>query len=225
MWDFPDPRIVGTRLFARGCDDAAGVASLVALLDEACRLRLRNGFHVLLTRAEESGFLGAIGACRARTLPEGSVVVTVEASQALPGAAHGNGPIIRVGDRVSIFSPNVTRALVEVARDLQRRRPDFRCQRKLMDGGMCESSIYMEYGYPAGGLSLPLGNYHNIGPCARRLRAEFIDVRDYENLIRLHVAIAQGFRSNRRDGRKSLKRYERLFLRNRPLLRHPRRGR
>jgi len=45
MWDFPDARLVGNRLVARGCDDVAGVANLVALLDDAVRGGLRTDFR------------------------------------------------------------------------------------------------------------------------------------------------------------------------------------
>jgi hypothetical protein len=41
-----------------------------------------------------------------------------------------------------------------------------------------------------GGLCLPLGNYHNIGP-NRKVRPEFVSVSDLEGLLELTVAAAR----------------------------------
>ena len=48
-------------------------------------------------------------------------------------------------------------------------------------------------GYPAAGMCLPLGNYHNMGP-GGKIRPERIDLGDFESLVKLLVATA-------RDGR------------------------
>ena len=42
MWDLPDPRISGKRIHARGCDDIAGCAALLASLDTLVRRRARR---------------------------------------------------------------------------------------------------------------------------------------------------------------------------------------
>jgi putative aminopeptidase FrvX len=219
MWDFPDARLVGNRIVARGCDDVSGVASLLALLDDAVRARLRTGFQVLLTRAEEAGFMGAIAAARDRLLPRDAVIVAVENSKALPGARIGDGPIIRVGDQAAVFTPRLTAFLTHVAQELARRKKkSFRWQRKLMDGGICESSAYMEYGYESGGLCLPLGNYHNVAPDRRTLRAEYVDINDFENLIALYRAVVERFEDYEKLGGAFRKHCEGLFRRNRDLL-------
>jgi endoglucanase len=218
MWDFPDARLIGNKLVARGCDDVAGVASLLAFLEDAVRARLRTGFQVLLTRAEEAGFMGAIAAARGRLLPESAVIVAVENSKALPGARIGDGPIVRVGDLVAAFTPRVTAFLTRAAQELASRDQSFRYQRKLMDGGICESSAYMAYGYEAGGLCLPLGNYHNVARDRRRLRAEYVDARDFENLVALYRVVVERFDDYEKDDGAFRKRCERLFRRNRDLL-------
>lgn len=217
MWDFPDPRVAGTRLHARGCDDVAGAASLICLLDDACRRKEKRAFHVFLTRAEEPGFLGAIGACRTRTLPKDAVIVAVETSKELPGARQGDGPIVRVGDRTAIFSPTVSDYLSAVARDLAKREPRFRAQRKLMDGGTCESAVYVAYGYEAGGLCLALGNYHNIAAGGRALKAEYIDTRDFDNLVRLYRATVEAFDRYGRTAAGFRQSIEKRFAQNRGL--------
>ena len=221
MWDFPDARLAGNKLVARGCDDVAGVASLLALLDDAVRAKLRTGFQVLLTRAEEAGFMGAIGAAREKLLPQDAVIVAVENSKALPGARIGDGPIIRVGDLVATFTPRLTAFLTRTAQELASRDKTFRYQRKLMDGGICESSAYMEYGYEAGGLCLALGNYHNVAPNRRSLRAEYVDARDFERLVALYLAVVERFESYEKFDGAFRKRCEGLFRRNRDLLEKP----
>ena len=211
MWDFPDARVVGTRIVARGCDDVGGVASLVALLDEAVRRRMPGNFHVLLTRAEEWGFVGAIAACKSASLPSGAVVISVETSKELPTARQGEGPIIRVGDRASIFTPDVTDLLVRAAQSVRQADPTFKFQRRLMDGGICEAPVFTESGYPAGGLCLALGNYHNVTPDGKDIGAEYIDARDFAGLVRLYLAVVETHHRPRPKRSSFRERWETIF--------------
>jgi len=189
-WDLPGfrrSRRDPDRIETRAADDLAGVASILALLDAVDRIdpARRVDVRALLTRAEEVGFVGAVAAARARRLPRGARVVVIEASKALPDAPQGAGPILRVGDRTSIFDDGLTRWLDRVGAALagpSGRR--FRFQRKLMDGGTCESTAFQQYGYRCAALCLPLGNYHNMGPRGR-IAVETIRLSDAVGLVRL----------------------------------------
>jgi len=211
MWDFPAPFVRGSRLYARGHDCVCGVAAVACVLDEAVRRELEGQFVAFFTRAEEGGFLGAIGAARSRSLPKKTVLIPIETSMALPTARLGDGVVIRVGDRSSIFTPWVTDWLCAAAARLAGRKRNFRCQRRLMDGGTCESSVYTSYGYEAGGLCLPLGNYHNVDWKRMRLGPERIDLGDFEGLVLLLLELAADRKSPRGAGRR--KRWEDLFAR------------
>ena len=59
---------------------------------------------------------------------------------------------------------------------------------------MCSSDLYR-----VGGLCLPLGNYHNIGP-GLKPRAEYVSVADLEALVKLTVAAAARWREFGRTG-------------------------
>jgi hypothetical protein len=59
-----------------------------------------------------------------------------------------------------------------------------------MDGGSCEATAFAAYGYRVGGLCLPLGNYHNIGP-GKRPAAEFVGASDLVGLVALTVEAAR----------------------------------
>jgi putative aminopeptidase FrvX len=191
MWDFPETSIRDGLIYARGHDCVIGVAALASLLDEAWRQKLPGSFHAMFTRCEEGGFLGAIGAARSGTLPAGTVIVSLEASRALPNAPIGGGAVIRVGDRASIFSPHVSAWLWQTAGGLAKKDRNFKAQRRLMDGGTCESSVYASYGYETGGLCIPLGNYHNVDWEKRRLGAEFVSAADYVSMVKLLLALAR----------------------------------
>ena len=194
MWDFPDPRMRGTRLYARGHDDVTGVAAIVSLLDTACRRKDQAEFYAFFTRAEESGFLGAIGASRDATLPRRCRIIALETSKALSNARLGDGVIIRVGDRMTVFEPALTQAIADAAKDLKERRKGFKYQRRLMDGGTCESSVYGAYGYRAAGLCLALGNYHNVNWDKMKLGPEYVDVNDYLGMVHLlRTLVVSGF--------------------------------
>lgn len=196
MWDFPDPKLRSRRVYARGCDDIAGVAAILDALDQLSRGRKPCHVMGLLTRAEEIGFAGAIAACREGTMPRNARVVAVETSSEIPGVRMGDGPVLRVGDLACTFSPALTAFCRLVGEDLAKKSKTsnkskgFKFQRKLMDGGTCESTVYQAWDYPATGLCLALGNYHNMDTRRKRLAPEFIHLSDYSQLVRWFVALA-----------------------------------
>jgi endoglucanase len=186
----------GDLLYCPAADDLVGV---FAVLETARRLWRRAPadppFIGLLTRAEEVGFVGAVGhlelgwlARRRRDL----VAVSLEASRTLPGADIGKGPIVRLGDHRTVFSPDGLRVLSEAAR----RHLEGAHQRRIMDGGSCEATAMTAWGLPSIGLSVPLGNYHNQGfqggPDCRGKEGpapEFVSIGDVEGLLRLCAAL------------------------------------
>jgi putative aminopeptidase FrvX len=183
MWDLPDPALRGDLITARGCDDIAGCAAMLTLLQRLSRKRIPAEVYCLFTRAEEVGFIGAIAAARAGTLPRRLPVISIETSSILPNAQQGDGPILRVGDRAAIFSPGLIAFCERVARTLAERRKGFAVQRKLMDGGICEAVPFMAYGYEAGGICLALGNYHNMDTRRKRIASETISLRDWHAML------------------------------------------
>lgn len=196
MWDLPDPTIRGSRVHARGCDDVAGLAAILAAFDELRRQRANLHVYALFTRAEEVGFAGAIAACHSHLLDAGSRVVAVECSSVLPGVEMGGGPILRVGDSRTVFTPDLTLFCQNVADDLAKRDRQFAYQRKLMDGGACESTAYHAFGFETTGLCMALGNYHNMNTRRETIAAECIDLDDWSRLVKWFVALAKAKPSN-----------------------------
>jgi len=179
----------GRRLYARAADDLVGVFAILETAVVAQRRKLP--FLGLLTRAEEVGFVGAIGHLETGLLHEGNrprLVVSLEASRTLPGARIGSGPVVRLGDRRSVFDPGALQVLSEIARRLL---PGSH-QRRIMDGGSCEASAAIAWGLPTVGISVPLGNYHNQGyeggpdcPHPMGPAPEFVHLDDVDGLLRL----------------------------------------
>jgi len=194
MWDVPAFRVTGGKLQAAAIDDVLGTVVALATLAEASRRRLRAHLWCAFTRAEEVGFHGALALMRSKKIPKNALMVSIEMSRQRPWARIGNGPVVRVGDRAAIFDPAASAFLWGVAERCRERDSGFRAQRALMDGGTCEATAFAAFGYRAGGLCLPLGNYHNIGS-NRRPRAEYVSVRDLEQLIQLTTAAAGEWRS------------------------------
>ncbi len=104
-WDLPAPRLGKTRLRAPACDDLASVAAALAAMDQLMRKRNMPDVRVLLTRAEEVGFVGAMAACRSGIIPKQARIVALENSKSFAESPLGGGPIVRVGDRTSTFIP------------------------------------------------------------------------------------------------------------------------
>ncbi len=184
MWDLPDPTLKGDLVVARGCDDIAGTASMLALLERLSKKQSVASAYCLFTRAEEVGFIGAIGAMRAGTVPKDMPVISIETSSERPTAKIGKGPIMRVGDWAAIFTPSFTYFLERVARGLAEKRKRFKIQRALMDGGRCEAYAFQAYGYEhVTGVCVALGNYHNMNAKREKIGSEFISLADWKNMV------------------------------------------
>ena len=219
MWDFPDHTIRGTRIYARDCDDIAGAAAMVSCIDRLTRGKDTCEGYFLFTRAEEVGFAGALAASKARTIPEKCIVVAMETSSERTFARIGDGPILRVGDKLSVFSPGPTAHCNRIAQQLAKKSKRFTFQRKLMDGGSCESSAYCLHGYDATGICLALGNYHNMDAKRKRLAPEYIDLDDYDNVVKWFVELIRSpvpYRDHDEELRRKLDDINRTY---RPLLR------
>jgi len=194
-WSLPSPRIVkrgGQRIIeTHACDDLAAVAAALAFFDTVAG---KPGFeHVglLFTVAEEVGFVGAIATARAGGVPQDARLICLENSRSFAESPIGAGAILRVGDRLSVFTPELTNRLGQIYLDHQRRDPAFRFQRKLMSGGACEATAFAAYGYESTCLCLPLGNYHNMvdidgvlaGKRPAKVGPEFVSIDDFHSLV------------------------------------------
>lgn len=204
-WDLPGPEVIDGLLHAPACDDLAGAAAALAALDVLLALRAPSPVGVLLTRAEEIGFVGAIAACKQGTIPPDARVLALETSRSYAESPIGGGPIVRVGDRSWTFSPALTGAVAKVCETIEAARKGgarpFRWQRRLMPGGTCEATCYGAYGLNATCLCLPLGNYHNMGnldlvqageASKAAVAREVVSVADFEGLVDALVGCGEG---------------------------------
>lgn len=190
-WWFPSRKPKAGHLLAPACDDLAGCAAALAALDRARGRADLGHFGVLLTRAEEMGFVGAIHAAKTGTIPTDARLLSIEASRASSFAPVGEGPVIRVGDAVTVFDQHLTNLITRAVT-----RSGLRHQRKLMSGGSCEATAIGVYGYRATGLCLALGNYHNMGNLDEveagsgeaRPMMEEISLDDFHGLIEVLLA-------------------------------------
>ena len=201
-WAFPEPKITGrgaTRvLHTHACDDLAAAAAALCAFD---RIRTRKGCeHVglLFTVAEEVGFVGAIGAATNGFVSKNARLVCLENSRSFPESPIHGGPIVRVGDRLTVFSPDLTNDISALCTAHATAHPAFTWQRKLMPGGACEATAFAAFGFASTCLCLPLGNYHNMqdidgvqaGSRPAKVGREFIGLDDYHGLIELLELVA-----------------------------------
>ncbi len=185
VWDLPPPMEESGRIDAPACDDLIGCAAIVAMFRELERREVEGACAALFTRAEEVAFIGAMELAESGLIPHDWQILSIEASPIRPPAVMGEGVIVRVGDRGTIFSPRVTAALAATAAAAQ--IPHQRC---LMSGGVCEGTAYTLAGYECGALCVALGNYHNIGP-DQRIAPEFVAWRDVRALAALCATLVQ----------------------------------
>jgi len=187
-WDLNPVDIDGDILRTKAADNLASCAAILAVLDRLSKQNATADLWGVFTRAEEVGLVGAGGIVDARTVPKRVPMIVLETSKELPGAEMGKGPVIRVGDRLSIFDSGVEYAIHSLAQTLSQSKRNFRFQRQLMDGGTCEASLYVLHGFTVGALAFPLGNYHNQSK--RWPAQEYISISDADGMIELCAAIA-----------------------------------
>ena len=132
-------------------------------------------------------------------LPVRVPLLVMETSRELPSFSQGKGPVIRVGDRMSVYDDRLTRWMSDRAEKMAKEDPGFRYQRALMPGGMCEASLFQLTGRPTGALALALENYHNMGP--RGAAAESVHRRDAEQMLELMEGLALRGPDPRREER------------------------
>ena len=219
-WHFKPPVVKNGMLHAPACDDLAGVAAAICALDKIRQLPALGNVGVLLTRAEEIGFVGAIAAAKNLTVPKKSRLLCLETSRSFPESPIGGGPILRVGDKTSVFGPELTNTATEI----MNAQKNFAWQRKLMPGGTCESTAFCEYGYLSTCLCLALGNYHNMQDIdqvlqknkAANVAPEIISVSDFHGLVKMLKIICRDLDKTRksklrRDLENRLTRYSKLL--------------
>lgn len=224
-WELPGAGVDAEGVVhTHACDDLAAAAAALDAFDRLLALwaagEETEDVRLLFTRAEEIGFVGAIAACRLGTIARGARVIALENSRCSADAPIGGGPIVRVGDRMSVFTPSLTNACAKRAEQASARPAQplatqtragaesaakFRWQRKLMSGGACEATVFCAYGYEATCVCLPLGNYHNMSDLdlvqegrwdaaangPPRVAREFIGAADYAGLVELLTAIGR----------------------------------
>ncbi len=186
MWDLPAFELKEGRIYSRACDDLIGCVAIIAMFAELERSGAEATVYGIFTRGEEVGFVGAIELAKSKCIPESVTIVSLETSSERGGACKmGDGVIVRVGDRTSIFDSAETARFMQWARD-----NGIAHQRALMSGGTCEATAYQLYGYRTAGLCVALGNYHNCGP-DEQIESEFVAVADVESMVALCVAAAK----------------------------------
>lgn len=183
-------------IYTKAADDLVGVFSILSLAKKLKKNHSR--FLGLISRAEEVGFIGTIGHLDLGWLnskKDSVVVVSLETSRTLPGALMGKGPIVRLGDRATPFDPGLIQVLTRLA---QSKLPKG-FQRRIMDGGTCEATAAIAFGFKAMGISIPLGNYHNQsfegGPESRGEwgpAPEFVHTQDIEGMLKLCESLMDG---------------------------------
>lgn len=216
----------GQRLYTQVADDLIGVFAILALALKLFTGKRRTppAFLGLLTRAEEVGFVGAIAhfeldwrECARRSI----VAISLETSRTLPNAVIGKGPVVRLGDRRTVFDSGCLHILSQVAEQVL----PGRYQRRVMDGGTCEATAAIAWGLTTMGISVPLGNYHNQGfeggqDCARPggPAPEFVHLDDVDGLLKLCQGLmqpglpwAEPWKAQRQKLRLNTRRYTRLL--------------
>jgi len=184
-------------LSSRSIDDLLGCAMSLEALRRVATTGAKTNLTVILNRAEEVGFIGALDMLSSGVLAEDDSYLSIESSRELPGSKPGRGPTIRLGDATSQFDPNLISLLDEAGARLK--KGGGRVQRLRLPGGTCEASAYLAFGLEAAGVAVPMVNYHN-GWGARKISPERVRLSDAEGAVRLLVETARLFPAKKLRG-------------------------
>ena len=189
VFDLPDFIREEDIIRMRAVDDLAGCAAILSSLDQLVKSKATANVYGVFTRAEEIGLYGARLLAESNTLPTETVIISIESSPVIPGVIQGEGPVIRTGDAAYTFSATAEQILSSARDSLQKKFGDFKSQRQLMSGGICEATAFAALGYNVTGLAFPLGNYHNattqFADLNGEVDAEYIHLSDYLEGIKL----------------------------------------
>ena len=196
VFDLPDFMLEDGFIRMRALDDLAGCAAIAgrdgAAGSRECRVRRLRRLHP--RRGGRSVRRTADGRGPELCPPE-TLVVSIESSPLIPGVEQGAGPVIRTGDALYTFDAEAEQVLIVARESIRQRNPDFKSQRQLMSGGVCEGTAFAVWGYRATGMAFPLGNYHNATTGIRDpesgIGAEYIRVEDFLGGVELLTEAAK----------------------------------
>ncbi len=190
-WALEPFRLAPPKVNLRAADNLVGVAAILAAMEVMWARNDPVRVLAAFTRAEEVGFLGALGLVKGDSFPPSAPIVTLECSKELPNAVMGRGPVIRVGDKLGVFDLGMITFLTDTAQEISERFGDFTWQRTLMDGGTCESTLFTLYDHPSACLAFPMGQYHNCGDDGFTISPESIHLGDFFGGVTLLVEAAK----------------------------------
>ncbi len=176
------------RIRSKALDNLISAALICALFDELAAKKKKAHVYGLFTVGEEVGFAGAMEAVKGKLLPKKLPVIVMETSRELPSFKIGEGPVIRVGDRMSVFDDGMTLWLSDTAEALTKQDKRFKYQRALMPGGWCEATLFQLAGWTTGALAIALDNYHNMGK--KGAAAEAVSHSDTQQMLQLMEALS-----------------------------------
>jgi len=216
----------GERILAKNVIWAAGVTAspagrwLDVETDRAGRVKV--GPNLTLARHPEIYVIGHLELGWLRKSKRPVLFVSLETSRTLPGAEIGKGPVVRLGDRYTVFDPGALRIFSDLAVQVLPNQH----QRRVMDGGTCEATAATVFGYPCVGISVPLGNYHNqsfeggpdsqgsLGPAP-----EFVHLQDVRGMLSLCQALLTPKLPWMQPWKAKLQEFKKSLVKSQPLLR------
>jgi putative aminopeptidase FrvX len=211
-WNLVPFRRRGERIYTKGADDLVGCAVILMALKLLKARGLDGRLAGFFTRAEEQGFVGTLGMIRAGSIPLATKIVSVETSKVLSGVALGGGPVIRLGDRSGMFHHEMVLFMDYVAAELKKQDQRFVFQRRVMDGGTCEATPYALRGHIAGGIAVPLHNYHN--QAKKRIGPEGVDLGDVQGAVKFLIEMIARINDFGAPVRSALERFDGTWQRH-----------
>jgi endoglucanase len=182
--DLPGVWLTGAEVNARGALALLGAAALLDLLDRLTATRAACVVQAFFTRASGLGFAGTQGLVEAGLLLPGQVALCVHGVPAQPGAQPGAGPVLCLGDALSLFDAEVARVLDHAIARYREHAADAPIQRAALAQGASAAGLLALQGRPVAALAVAVTAAMNMG-ARGSVEPERFALADYERLVAL----------------------------------------
>ncbi|MEO1170704.1 MAG: hypothetical protein AAFX94_01460 [Myxococcota bacterium] len=169
------------KLKGGGLSVGTSVAAIIAALADLSDGSSPVDAYAVFTRSRHADAGGAVALSVDFPMPRDTILLAVDAVPENGEVKRGGGPVVLMGDTQGPFDPRATAVLLGAAAEIKGKKFDY--QRGAALDSQLLPSVFLAFGFSAGGVAIPTANHLCFGP--RGVAPEEQDLRDVQNVVEL----------------------------------------